>query len=165
MLSEAGIVVKRRGRPALREACRRYNAGVFEKQEVVIMLPIPKIELPKGRELVVFSVDMISVIVGLAVAVYPFLGGLPFGSSLMTYHMAMGLLVAALAFLRGNLPVGSAWVEIIVFACGAFIAATPWFWYLTWNSNAMTGYIGAGAVVMGASVLSAILTPKAAAAA
>jgi|GEM_PF-3187184 len=126
------------------------------------MLPIPKIELPKGRELVVFSIDMISVIVGLTLVVYPFLSGMYFGSSLMTYHTAMGLLIAALAFLRGNLPVGSAWVEIVIFACGAFVAATPWFWHLTWNSNAMAGYIGAGAAVMIASVLSAILTPKAA---
>lgn len=125
------------------------------------MLPLPKIELPKGRELVIFAIDMISVIIGLLVAVYPFLAGMPFGGSEMTYHVAMGLMLFAFAFLRGNLPVGSAWVEIVNAAIGLFIALTPFFYYMTWNKGYTTGHVAAGVIVIAASILSAVLTPKA----
>ncbi len=112
----------------------------------------------RGYVVRIMALDALSTIVGLAVWLAPFALGWYPGGFYTTLHVTFGALITTLAAFRVMLAYRSAWIEIVLFVLGLFVAMLPHWLHMEWNATYTTAHWVGGGVVRGVAGIGGLMT-------
>ncbi len=113
---------------------------------------------PQSHVMAMMGLNMITFLIGLALAATPFLAHYFPGSLATTHHVALGALIALVAIFRVLVAHGSIWMDVVLFAFGFLTFMMPTWMRMHWNATYTTAHMAAGGIVMAVAVISALLT-------
>jgi hypothetical protein len=113
---------------------------------------------PRTHVLTIAALNMLGVVIGLALAIGPFIKHYFPGSFETTVHIALGGLIFVCALFRAVLGYGSIWLDVCLAGMGLIVLMLPKTMHMQWNAGYTTAHLIAGGVVMAVAVLSLILT-------
>jgi len=115
-------------------------------------------EYPKGHILKVKAFDTLIAIIGLALAVSPFVERAFPGDFDTTVHVALGTLIFVCGAFRAGIAYGSLWLEVVLFVFGLITFGLPRIQHMQWLDKYNTAHLVAGGLVMVLALISAAIT-------
>lgn len=113
---------------------------------------------PKSHILKVKAIDTLIAIIGLALAVSPFVEHAFPGDIDTTAHVAVGTLIFACGVFRAGIAYGSIWLEVVIFALGLIALCMPRMQHMQWNEKYNLAHLAAGGLCMLLAVVSGAIT-------
>jgi hypothetical protein len=131
-----------------------------DKQECCMANQTPgvDIEYPKSHVVKIMGLDMLIFLIGVLLAVGPFVERKFPGDFDTTVHIAVGALVAVLAIFRVLVGYGSIWIDVCLIAFGVITAALPKIQHMLWNQQYSVAHWVAGGVIIVFSLIAMMLT-------
>ena len=115
-------------------------------------------EIPHEMDFRVAALAMLNVFIGLTMIALPFLQGVNPGNGLVTAHVTLGALLAALSLFRVLLAFRVIWLDGLCAFLGGLILWSPWPAHMVWNQRYLMEHVVAGGLVILFCVLCTALT-------
>jgi hypothetical protein len=111
-----------------------------------------------GHQRQVMLLSTVCVLAGLYLAVSPILSHYKYSSGMTTVNVALGMLIAAMAYFRATIGGGTPWVSWVLIGLGVITLGAPfWMRYAFVDAFRMQHLI-VGGIVVGLELINAILT-------
>ena len=111
-----------------------------------------------GHQRLTGLISGVCILAGLYLAATPILHRYEFSSGMTSTNVALGMLIASMAYFRATIGGGTPWVSYVLIALGVITLGTPWWMQYAFVDNFRMPHMIVGTIVVALEIINAILS-------